>query len=67
MPLVRKLEADLWEIRTRLRDGRIVRVFFTVRGSQMALLHGFIKKSQKTPSRDLKLAQSRKDLWQSGW
>ena len=67
MPLVRKLEANLWEIRTHLSNGRTVRVFFTVRGSQMALLHGIVKKSQKTPNRDLKLARSRRDLWQSGW
>ena len=28
MPLVRKLEPDLWEIRSRLGAGRIARVFF---------------------------------------
>jgi phage-related protein len=67
MPLVRKMEADLWEIRIRLNAGRIARVFFTVRGSEMALLHGIMKKSQKTPVSDLKLARSRRDLWQSGW
>jgi phage-related protein len=67
MPRVRKLEADLWEVRTRLSGGRIVRVFFTIHGTQMALLHGIIKKSQKTPLGDLKLARSRKDLWQGGW
>ena len=67
MPLVRKIETDLWEVRTHLSGGRIVRVFFTVQSNQMALLHGIIKKSQKTPERDLKLARSRRDLWQSGW
>ena len=67
MPLVRKIEADLWDVRTHLSGGRIVRVFFTVQRNQMALLHGIIKKSQKTPERDLKLARSRRDLWQSGW
>jgi len=67
MPLVRKLEAELWEMRTRLTAGRVVRILFTVRGNQMALLHGFVKKSQKTPSSDLKLARSRRDMWQSGW
>lgn len=50
MPLVRKLEADLWEVRSHLSDGRIARLFFTVRRTEMVLLHGFIKKSQKTPS-----------------
>lgn len=56
MPLVRKLETALWEIRCHLSQGRIARVLFTVHGNEMALLHGFIKKSQKTPLDDLKLA-----------
>jgi phage-related protein len=51
MPLVRKLDAGLWEVRSRL-TGRIVRVFFTADAGRMILLHGFIKKSQKTPSDD---------------
>lgn len=66
MPLVRKLEADLWEVRSHLRDGRIARVFFTVHRTQMVLLHGFIKKSQKTPSDEMALAQGRKNLWWQG-
>jgi phage-related protein len=66
MPLVRKMETDLWEIRSRLSGGRIARVFFTVRNEEMVLLHGFIKKSQKTPAKDLKLAQQRKNLWLNG-
>jgi phage-related protein len=58
MPIVRKLEPGLWEIRSRLK-GRIVRVIFTVDGTTMVLLHGFIKKSQKTPFDDLDLARDR--------
>lgn len=58
MPLIRKLEADLWEVRSRLPN-RIARVVFTVEGNRMVLLHGFIKKSQKTPVEDLQLARQR--------
>jgi phage-related protein len=58
MPLVRKLDKDLWEIRIHL-DGRIARVLFTVSNSKIVLLHGFIKKSQSTPQPDLKLAKDR--------
>ena len=65
MPLVRKMEAHLWEIRSRLKGRRIARVLFTVEGNKMVLLHGFIKKSQKTPRRDLNLARDRRNLWQS--
>jgi phage-related protein len=66
MPLVRKMEADLWEVRSHLSGGRIARVLFTVRGGEMALLHSFIKKSSKTPVKDLELARRRKNLWLSG-
>ena len=58
MPLIRRLDADLWEVRSRL-DNRIARVIFTVDENKMILLHGFIKKSQRTPPRDLSLAKQR--------
>ena len=58
MPLVRKLDKDLWEIRIHL-DGRIARVLFTMSNGKIVLLHGFIKKSQATPQPDLKLAKDR--------
>lgn len=66
MPLVRKLETDLWEVRTHLSGGRSARVLFTVRSTEMALLHGFIKKTQKTSANDLRLARERKHLWRGG-
>lgn len=59
MPVVRKLDAGLWEVRSRL-DNRIARVLFTVRDGTMVLLHGFIKKSRKTAKVDLDLARQRK-------
>lgn len=59
MPMVRKLDQGLWEVRSTL-ENRIARVLFTVHGDKMVLLHGFIKISQKTPSEDLKLAKERK-------
>jgi phage-related protein len=58
MPLIRKLEPGLWEVRSSL-DDRIARVIITVEDEQMVLLHGFIKKSQKIPPQDLQLARQR--------
>jgi len=58
MPLVRKMEPNLWEVRVPLA-GRIARVLFTLEGESMVLLHGFIKKSQKTPSTDIRMAKQR--------
>ncbi len=58
-PLVRKMEKDLWEVRSHL-EGRIARVLFTVIEGQMVLLHAFIKKAQKTPRSELDTARARK-------
>ena len=58
MPLIRKLELGLWEVRSRLQD-RIARVIFTVEGDTLVLLHGLIKKSEKMPQQDLQLARQR--------
>ena len=60
MPLVRKMEKDLWEVRSHL-EKRISRVLFTVVGGQMVLLHVFIKKSERTPQPDLEIAKARKN------
>jgi len=61
MPLIRKLEHGLWEIRTRL-EGKIARVIFTVHDDCIVLLHGFFKKSQKIPASDLNLGRKRMSL-----
>jgi len=46
-----------------LLQGRIARVIFCVHGSRMVLLHGFVKKTQKTPAAALELAlKRRKDI-----
>jgi phage-related protein len=58
MPVVRKMEPGLWEVRIQL-EGRIARILFTVEEEKMVLLHGFIKKTQKTPTQELKLAKQR--------
>ena len=58
MPLVDHIDSDIWEVRTRL-DTRIARVLFVMNGGVMVLLHGFIKKQQKTPKPELDLAKER--------
>jgi phage-related protein len=60
MPLVGSLGRELWEVRSRLPRGRIARVVFCVERGRMVLLHGFIKKTQKTPQHDLDLALKRR-------
>jgi phage-related protein len=58
MPLVRYLEKDIWEIRSNL-ESRIARVLFVTQPKLIILVHGFIKKQQKTPKQDIKLAMDR--------
>ena len=58
MPLVRKLEPGLWEARSHISSG-IARVIFTVEALTLVLLHGFIKKSQKTEASDLFVSRQR--------
>ena len=59
MPLCRDMGKRLFEIRSNITDGRIARVLFAVVDEEMVLLHGFIKKTQRTPARELNLALKR--------
>lgn len=62
MPIVRKIEPDLWEVRSRIQNS-IARTLFTIVGTDIVLLHGFVKKSQKIPKDDLQTTRARlKDL-----
>jgi phage-related protein len=65
LPLVKKLDDNLWELRSDL-DNRTARILFAFYKNQMVLLHGFIKKSQKTPKRDMDLARQRKAVFKKG-
>jgi phage-related protein len=60
MPYCRSLGHGLWEVRADLDGARIARVIFWIDGTEMILLHGFEKKTQKTPPHDIDLARKRK-------
>jgi phage-related protein len=59
MPYCRSLGGGLWEVRSDMTDGKIGRVIFCVAQGRMVLLHGFIKKTQKTHMKDIELALKR--------
>lgn len=59
MPSCRPLGNGLYEVRSNLRDGRIGRVMFCIAKGEMVLLHGFVKKSQKTSSDEIGIARKR--------
>ena len=65
MPLARKMEAGLWELRSNIPRG-IARIMFTEEKGILILLHGFIKKSQKLPTSDLALARRRLAIVRKG-
>ena len=64
-PRVDHLRGPVWEVRTTL-EKRIARTLFAVAHGQMVLLHGFIKKTQRTPVADIDLAARRFKEWQHG-
>ncbi len=56
MPLCRSLGRGMWELRSSLPDGRIVRVIFCMHRAELVLLQGLIKKTQKTSPQEIELA-----------
>jgi len=61
MPVCRPMGGGLFEVRTTVQN-RIARVLFSIVDGRVVLLHGFIKKAQKTPKPDIDLARQRKRL-----
>jgi len=66
MPLCRALGDGLWEVRTRLPSKTISRVFLCFHDGSLYALHGFIKKTQKTPDDELAIARKRKHEVEDG-
>lgn len=59
MPLCRALGAGLWELRSKFPSKRIARLLFFAVEGKLGIVHGFIKKTQKTPPEDIELARRR--------
>jgi phage-related protein len=59
MPFTRSMGNGLFEIRAKGKEG-IGRAFFcTIVGNNVIILHAFIKKSKKTPKKELRIALQR--------
>lgn len=63
MPLVRNMKNGLWELRTSLSK-KEARVFFAIKQKNIIVLHGIIKKTEKTPPRELELAMKRLNIFE---
>ena len=57
MPHSRKISSKLFEL--RIRGAKEVRIFYTLKTDKIYLLHGFIKKTQKTPRQEIEKAVNR--------
>ena len=67
MPVCKPLGDGIYEVRTALAQNRIARMLFYIdKQGRMVLLHGFIKKTRKTPDEDLDLARRNKNKHQRG-
>lgn len=58
-PLVRHLEAKLWELRRENKTNIYRVIYFFFQGRRIVLVHGFQKKTQKTPRQELEIARAR--------
>lgn len=63
-PCVDYLGDGIWEVRSTMGN-RIARVLFYVEKDLMILIHGFVKKTQKTPQKELDLAKKRLLQWRT--
>lgn len=59
LPVCQALGGGLWEVRSGISHGRTARVIFGFVAGTMVLLHGFIKKTPRTPKQDRELALQR--------
>ena len=67
MPVCKPLGDGIYEVRATLAQNRIARMLFYIdKQGRMVLLHGFIKKTRKTPDEDLDLARRNKNKHQRG-
>jgi phage-related protein len=65
MPHTRAMSAGLFELRLKSREG-ICRVFYcTLVGRKIVMLHQFVKKTDKTPPKELSLARQRMKEWKN--
>jgi phage-related protein len=58
-PYVKHLEGPVWEMRMKGRDGIARAAYVTASGQRVVVVHVFVKKTQKTPRREIEMALRR--------
>lgn len=64
MPHARYIESGIWELRTKQSNNISRILYFTYEGNNIILLNGFIKKTQKTPKKEIERAKKFKEEYQ---
>lgn len=59
MPYVRPIEAKLWEMRLKGKDGIARAIYFAASGRRIVVLTAFVKKTETTPRRIINVALRR--------
>jgi phage-related protein len=67
MPLAKHLEKGLWEVRISLPSSKIARLIFFAGDDMLVVVHGFIKKTQKTPRQHIDIALKRKKDYEDAY
>jgi phage-related protein len=65
-PYVKPLGDKLYEIRAKDTNGIYRVVYFAYTGKKFIMLHGFTKKTQKTPMKELRLSKNRMEEMLNG-
>lgn len=58
-PHIKHLEGPLWEMRLKGKDGISRAMYVTARKKRMVIVRVFIKKTEKTPRREIEIALTR--------
>ena len=58
-PYIKHIDGQLWEMRLKGRDGIARALYVTATGRRVVILRTFVKKTQKTPRREIELALKR--------
>ena len=57
LPHSKRIAKNIFEL--RIYGDQKVRIFYTIHKSEIILLHGFVKKTQKIPSQEIKIAEKK--------
>lgn len=58
-PYTKQIKSKIWELRIKDKQGAVRILYFAHTDRRLILLHGFVKKTDKTPINDIETAEKR--------